>query len=257
MSHDRITKVSDPILFVVPGLARRQRRRRDGKKTAEETLADGGMDVLTALGVPGKDRDYLVPIIPQSNIFVTTLPKSLPLASSYSSSTASSSQTPMPSARSDSLSDAWNPAASTPLWTLSPGIEHSSTVMAAVSSTTPSEIPIWLGNPKFNAARVKLCLRSDRTRLFEMHAVANGVVTVWDGRETVQYPLADLDFLRPEGHTDPVVSFAPGDLFGKIFRVKEFGPVETVVYVFGQRQSKKNTYAVPTSNLAIVYPPFR
>ncbi|KAF4621558.1 hypothetical protein D9613_012993 [Agrocybe pediades] len=208
--------------------------------------------------VPGKDREYLVPIVSQPNTFISTLPKSPPLISLDSSSTPSSSQTPMPTTpRAGNLSEAWNPAASTPLWSLSPGVTHSSSVTQAVSVRSALELPTWLSNPIFNIARVKLCLRNDRTRLFEMCTVSNDIVTVRDGRQTLDYPLADLDFIRPEGRTDPVVSFAQGELFGKNFRVKEFGPVETLVYIFGQRQSRKNTYAVPTMTLAVVYPPLR
>ncbi|KAF4609782.1 hypothetical protein D9613_011934 [Agrocybe pediades] len=199
--------------------------------------------------VPGKDREYLVPIVSQPNSFISTLPKLPPLISLDSSSTPSSSQTPMPTTPlSGNLLDAWNPAASTPLWSLSPGIMHSSSVTQAVSVRPALELP-WLSNPIFNTARVKLklCLRNDRTRLFEMRTVNNDIVTVRDGRQTLDYPLADLDFIRPEGCTDPVVSFAQGELFGKIFRVKEFGPVETVILHPGEIKFTES-FPTPTSN---------
>ncbi|KAF9548460.1 hypothetical protein CPC08DRAFT_769241 [Agrocybe pediades] len=202
--------------------------------------------------VSGKDNDYLVPIVPQPDLFISTLLHPPPLVSL---DPISSSQTPLPSVHLGSLSSAWNPAASTPLWSLSPGIEHSSEVRAAVSSVPAMEIPTWLGSPKITAARVKLCLCNDRSKLFEMRSMHDNIVTVRDGMQTVELPLADIDFIRPEGCTDVVVSFAPGELFGTIFRVKEYGPVETMVYIYGQRQSKKNTYALPTSTLAVVYPP--
>ncbi|KAF4615772.1 hypothetical protein D9613_012482 [Agrocybe pediades] len=208
--------------------------------------------------VSGKDNDYLVPIVPQpdSDSFISMLPHPPPLVSA-SLDSISSSQMPLPSVHSGSLSSAWNPAASTPLWSLSPGIEHSSTVTRAVSFTSALDIPTWLGDPKLDGTRVKLCLRGDRTRLFKMRTVINDIVTVRDGMKILEYPLADLDFVRPEGCTDAVVSFAPGELFGKIFRVKEFGPVESVVHIFGQRQTRKNTFALRTSTLAVVYPPLR
>ncbi|KAF4616634.1 hypothetical protein D9613_008306 [Agrocybe pediades] len=208
--------------------------------------------------VSGKDNDYLVPIVPQpdSDSFISMLPHPPPLVSA-SLDSISSSQTPLPSVHSGSLSSAWNPAASTPLWSLSPGIEHSSMVTRAVSFTSALDIPTWLGDPKLDGTRVKLCLRGDRTRLFEMRTVINDIVTVRDGMKISEYPLADLDFVRPEGCKDAVVSFAPGELFGKIFRVKEFGPAESVVHIFGQRQTRKNTFALRTSTLAVVYPPLR
>ncbi|KAF9559484.1 hypothetical protein CPC08DRAFT_763245 [Agrocybe pediades] len=169
--------------------------------------------------VSGKDNDYLVPIVPQpdSDSFISMLPHPPPLVSA-SLDSISSSQTPLPSVHSGSLSSAWNPTASTPLWSLSPGIEHSSTVTRAVSFTSALDIPTWLGDPKLDGTRVKLCLRGDRTRLFEMRTVINDIVTVRDGMKISEYPLADLDFVRPEGCTDAVVSFAPGELFGKFFR---------------------------------------
>ncbi|KAF4609692.1 hypothetical protein D9613_012048 [Agrocybe pediades] len=214
--------------------------------------------------IPGNKSNqiHLLPIAPQENMYISTISTSPSL-----SPDAPAPQTPMTSistARSGSLSDAWNPSARTPLpsmrsplWSLSPGVTHSSDSMGMVSVATVPETLTWICNPVFATSRVKLRLRSDPMQIVEMRSASGDVVTVRQGMLIANYPLADVDFVRAEGKLDPVVSFSPGALYGKIFKIKEWGTAQTIIYDFGKRPSNKNTYCVATNTLAVVFPPLK
>lgn len=147
--------------------------------------------------------------------------------------------TPMPSGEPGcSGSPAWDPSSRTP----------------ETSFDANANAPSWLADIKMIGIRVQVVERAgDPHRRLEVKNVEAGEVMVRDCSTFRCLPLSHVIPVSPRAKGDLVVSFAPGESFGKIFKVKTFGHQKCEVKDF----TGKSLSMLSTMDLASIYPPYR
>jgi len=121
------------------------------------------------------------------------------------------------------------------------------------------EAPTWLADPRMNGLRILIELPGQTNRPYEVRNIVDEVVTVRDGMASKQFQLGEIMPCIPSRREDVVVAFAPGEYFGQIFRIKEFGRRICVLRKYGVKCTtrKEKLYHIPTAKLCVIYPPRR
>lgn len=139
------------------------------------------------------------------------------------------------------MSPAWDPSSTTPLTIVDADIDP----------------PLWLADERMKGLRIQLVERGGNPfRIMEFKSIADGAVTMRDGMETHMLPVTSVIPILANRKQDPIVCFAEGDNFGKLFKIKTFGVQECSVRIFGTKAGKGEKLCdISTASLAVVYPP--
>lgn len=151
--------------------------------------------------------------------------------------------TPMPAPCSPT-GDAWDPSSRTPQ---GPGGQE--------NPDQPTST--WLTDPKMRGLRILITERGQANKLYEIRNIISEVVNVRDGMAFKQLPLREVVPCTPCRREDIVVAFEPGEYFGQIFRIKEFGTEQCVLRKYGVRSTTliEKVYHISTAKLCVIYPP--
>lgn len=121
----------------------------------------------------------------------------------------------------------------------------------------PEGVPDWLLDSVFTGMRIKLRYRRNPSHMdLEFLGIDNGLVKVRDGMQRKTVPVSDLQAIPPTQNGDPVISFAMGETYGKIYKVRTFDDEISVLRPHGQRPGRSEThFRVLTRKLTLVIPP--
>ena len=85
-----------------------------------------------------------------------------------------------------------------------------------------------------------------------------GFAKVRDGMRRVLVPLLDLQAIPPTWQGDIVTSFALGETYGKLYKLREFRSDFCVLRGYSEKTGRKEIFfTILTHELAQVYPPLR
>jgi hypothetical protein len=121
-----------------------------------------------------------------------------------------------------------------------------------------AEVPNWLADEAFRGIRVKLQYRTQLSSPFlEFCGMEEGSAKVRDGTRQVLVQLAALQATPPTWQGDIVTSFAMGETYGKLYKLREFRSDLCVLRGYGEKTGRKEkNFTIPTHELAQVFPPF-
>jgi len=127
------------------------------------------------------------------------------------------------------------------------------------SVVSNAEVPNWLANEAFREIRVKLQYRTQLSSPFlEFSGMEEGFAKVRDGMQRVLVPLSDLQAIPPTWQGDIVTSFALGETYGKLYKLREFHSDFCVLRGYAEKtRRKEKNFTILTHELAQVYPPLR
>ena len=122
------------------------------------------------------------------------------------------------------------------------------------SMVSNAEVPNWLANEAFHRIRVKLQYRTQLLSPFlEFGGMEEGFAKMRDGMRRVLVPLSDLQVIPPTWQGDIMTSFALGETYGKLYKLREFRSDFCVLREKTARKEKN--FMILTHELAQVYPP--
>jgi len=158
--------------------------------------------------------------------------------------------------------EAPTPATPTPATPLPPEDEqtHDADAWDPNSSVVSNpEVPNWLVDEAFRGVRVKLRYRTQLSSPFlEFGGMEEGSAKVRDGTRRVLVPLLALQAIPPTWQGDIVTSFAMGETYGKLYKLREFRSDFCVLRGYGEKTGRKEkNFTILTRELAQVFPPMR
>ena len=119
------------------------------------------------------------------------------------------------------------------------------------------EIPYWLSDEAFHGIRVMLRYCSQLSLPFlEFSGMEDGSAKVRDGTRRVLVPLSTLQVIPPTWHGDIVTSFALGETYGKLYKIRQFSSDFCVLRGYGEKTGRKEkNFRILTRELVQVFPP--
>jgi hypothetical protein len=120
-----------------------------------------------------------------------------------------------------------------------------------------AEVPNWLADEAFHGIRVKLQYCTQLLLPFlKFGGMEEGFAKVRDGMRRVLVPLSDLQAIPPTWQGDIVTSFALGETYRKLYKLREFRSNFCVLRGYGENTGRKEkNFMILTHELAQVYPP--
>jgi hypothetical protein len=121
------------------------------------------------------------------------------------------------------------------------------------------EVPDWLADEAFRGIRVKLQYHTQLSSPFlEFCGMEEGSAKVRDGTRLVSVPLATLQAIPPTWQGDIVTSFAIGETYGKLYKLRAFRSDFCVLRGYGEKTGRKEkNFTILMHKLAQVFPPLR
>jgi hypothetical protein len=118
-------------------------------------------------------------------------------------------------------------------------------------------VPYWLADEVFRGIRVKLRYCTQPSPPFlEFCGMEEESVKVRDGTRRVLVPLSTLQAIPPNWQGDIVTSFALGETYGRLYKIREFRSDFCVLRGYGEKTGRKEkNFTILTHELATVFPP--
>lgn len=129
-----------------------------------------------------------------------------------------------------------------------------------IAQVTDIEQPTWLHDVPFQRIRVKLRYRGNPSpHCLEFCGMDGQLAKVREGKQHKLVPLSSLLPVAPAWKDDIVTSFSTNnDLYGKLFKIREYHADVCVLRGFGQRTGRgEKNFTESTHYLAEVFPPLK